>query len=161
MAKKTGIGNLLVRSGIIDATGLARARKAQEKHGISLTKALVTLGLSSEQEMATAIAKGMRLEALGLELPEVPAEVAALLSSDFCRKWAVVPLSLQGKILRLVLADPMDYLTIEDAEFRSGKQVLAVVGGHKPIQSLLQQIYTSRCHARSIRFGKRSGSSAF
>lgn len=161
MGKKTGIGNLLVRSGIIDATGLARARKAQEKNGISLTRALVTLGLSNEQEMATAIAKGMRLEALGLELPEVPAEVAALLPSDFCRKRVVVPLSLQGKILRLVLSDPMDYSTIEDAELRSGKQVLAVVGGHRQIQNLIQQIYTSRCHARSIRFGKRSGSSVF
>jgi hypothetical protein len=161
MVKKTGIGNLLVRSGIIDAIGLARARKAQEKNGISLTRALVIMGLSNEQEMATAIAKGMRLEALGLELPEVPAEVAALLPSDFCRMRAVVPLSLQGKILRLVLADPMDYSTIEDAELRSGKQVLAVVGGHKQIQSLIQQTYTSRCHARSIRFGKGSGTSAF
>jgi type IV pilus assembly protein PilB len=141
MAKETAIGELLLRSGIIDVTGLARAREAQEKSGLSLSQTLATLGLADEQGIVSAIAKSMRLEALGPELPEVAVEVAALLPSDFCRKRAVVPLSIQGKILRLGLADPMDYSTIQDAEFRSGKRVLAVVAGHAQIQSLIQQIY--------------------
>ncbi len=147
MVKETAIGDLLVRSGIIDASGLARAREAQEKNGISLSKALATLGLADEQNMVEAIAQNMRLEALGPKLPEVPAEVASLLPSDFCRKRAVVPLSLQGRILRLVIADPMDYSTIQDAEFRSGKRVLAVVGGYTLIQSLIQQIYPEEAPA--------------
>lgn len=141
MVKETAIGDLLVSAGIIDATGLARAREAQEKNGISLSKALLTLGLADELGMVEAIAKGMRLEALEPESTEVPAEVAALLPADFCRKRSVVPLSLQGKILRLVLADPMDYSTIQDAEFRSGKRVLAVVGSHTQIQRLIHQTY--------------------
>jgi type IV pilus assembly protein PilB len=141
MAKETAIGDLLVRSGLIDTIGLARAREAQEKNGISLSRALTTLGLADEDGVVTTIAKSMRLEALGRELPEVPQEVAALLPADFCRKRAVVPLSLQGKTLRLALADPMDYSTIQDAEFRSGKRVLAVVGSHAQIQSLIQRIY--------------------
>ena len=141
MVKETAVGELLVSSGIIDAAGLARAREAQAKNGISLSKALVTLGLTDERGMVVAIAKSMRLEALEPESTAVPADVAALLPSDFCRKRAVVPLSLQGKILRLAIADPMDYSTIQDAEFRSGKRVLAVVGGHTQIQSLIQEIY--------------------
>jgi type IV pilus assembly protein PilB len=141
MAKETAIGDLLVRSGIIDATGLARAREAQEKNGISLSRALTTLGLADEEGMVATIAKSMRLEALDRELLEVPQEIAALLPADFCRKRAVVPLSLQGKILRLALADPMDYSTIQDAEFRSGRRILAVVGGHTQMQSLIQRIY--------------------
>ena len=145
--KETIIGDLLVRSGIIDATGLARAQEAQEKDGISLSKALVTLGLANEQGMVAAIATGTRLESLGPELPEVLAEVAALLPSDFCRRRTVVPLSLQGKILRLALADPMDYSTIQDAEFRSGKRVLPVVGGHTQIHSLIQKIYPEAAEA--------------
>jgi len=146
--KETAIGDLLVRSGIIDAAGLARAREAQQKNGISLSKALATLELADEQNVVAAIAQSLRLEALGPELPEIPADVAGLLPSDFCRKRAVVPLSLQGKILRLVLADPMDFSTIQDAEFRSGKRILAVVGGHTLIQSLIQQVYPEEAHLR-------------
>jgi type IV pilus assembly protein PilB len=139
--KETAIGKLLVCSGIIDDAGLARAREAQEKNGGSLSKALTTLGLANERGMVEAIATGMRLESLDPELPEVPADVAALLPSDFCRKRAVVPLSLQGKILRLVIADPMDYSTIQDAEFRSGKRILAVVASPSQVQSLIHRIY--------------------
>ena len=147
MVKDTAVGDLLVRSGIIDASGLARAREAQEKNGISLSKALLKLGLADEQGMVAAIAKNMRLEAFEPESTEVLAEVAALLPSDFCRKRGVVPLSLQGKILRLVIADPMDYSTIQDAEFRCGKRVLAVVGSHSQIQSLIQQTYPEEASA--------------
>ena len=138
---ETAIGDLLVRSGIIDATGLARAREAQEKNGVSLSKALATLGLADEQGIVGAIAQMMRLEALDPKLLEIPAEIAALLPSDFCRKRTVVPLSLQGKILRLVIADPTDYPTIQDAEFRSGKRILAVVGSHAQIHNLIRQTY--------------------
>src|SRR5207249_7304278 len=83
--KETGIGDLLVRSGVVDAAGLARARRAQEKSGLPLTTTLATLGLADEQGVITAIATSMRLEALGPELPDVEAEVAALLPADFCR----------------------------------------------------------------------------
>src|SRR5437879_1538208 len=99
------------------------------------------MGLADENAIVDAIAKSMRLEGLGPELPEVAPDVAALLPSDFCRKRAVLPLSIQRKILRLGLIDPMDYSTIQDAEFRSGKRVLAVVASHTQIASLLQQIY--------------------
>jgi type IV pilus assembly protein PilB len=147
MVKETGIGDLLVREGIIDATGLSRARETQEKSGISLTKALATLGLADEQNMVTAIARSTRLEALDPKLPEVLADVAALLPADFCRKRAVVPLSLQGKILRLAVGDPLDYSTIQDAEFRSGKRILAVVASHTQILGLIQQIYPGEAPA--------------
>jgi type IV pilus assembly protein PilB len=147
-AKETAIGDLLLRSGIIDAVGLARAREAQQKNGTSLSKALTTLGLADENGMVSAIAKSMRLEALESALPEIPPDVAALLPGDFCRKRGVVPLSLQGKTLRLVLADPMDYSTIQDAEFRSGKRILAVVASHTQIQKLIRQIYPEETPAR-------------
>jgi hypothetical protein len=57
-----------------------------------LSQALATTGLANENVVVEAIARSMRLEALGPELPDVNAEVAALLPSDFCHKRAVVPL---------------------------------------------------------------------
>src|SRR5258708_26308161 len=95
--KETAIGEVLVRSGIIDATGLARAREAQEKNGTSLSQSLATMGLANENAIVAAIARRMRFEELGSELPEVAPEVATLLPSDLYRKPGVIPLSLLGK----------------------------------------------------------------
>ena len=144
MEKESMIGNLLVRAGLIDSLGLSRAKEAQEKSGISLSRALTTLGLANEQSVTAAIAKSLHLESLGAELPDISAEVATVLPADFCRKHMVVPLSLQGKTLRLALIDPMDLTTTQDAEFRTGKRVVAVVAGPTSIQALLDKIYPAQ-----------------
>src|SRR3984893_8188375 len=144
MEKESMIGNLLVRAGLIDSLGLSRAKEAQEKSGISLSRALTTLGLADEQSVTAGIAKSLHLDSLGAELPNIPAEVGAVLPADFCRKHMVVPLSLQGKTLRLALIDPMDLTTTQDAEFRTGKRVVAVVAGPTSIQALLDKIYLAQ-----------------
>jgi len=141
MARESAIGELLVRAGLIDSSGLLRAQEAQKREGISLSKAIVTLGLANEQSMIAAIAKTMQIEFLSAELPEVSNDVASLLPAAFCRKRMVVPLSLQGKTLRLALADPVDYATTQDVEFRTGKRVALVVAGQNQIQNLILQMY--------------------
>lgn len=141
MAKESVIGDLLLRKGLIDSAALSRAREAQQKDGNSLGKVLASLGLADEEAVAKAIAESLHLELLSGNMPEVLPDVAALLPADFCRKRFVAPLDLQGKKLRAAFADPMDYETTQDAEFRSGKQVIAVVGSQSSIEALLTQLY--------------------
>src|SRR5258708_34650013 len=119
--KETAIGEVLVRSGIIDAAGLARAREVQEKKGTSLSQALVTMGLANENEVVAAIAKSMRLEALGSELPVIETEVAALLPSHFFRNRAVLPLAVPRKARRLGRAPSTGSSTVQEVESATGK----------------------------------------
>lgn len=148
MVKEAAIGELLLRTGLIDAGGLAQARESQEKDGVSLCKALEKLGLADEPGMVAAIAKTLKLEALGAELPDISPEVAALLPADFCRKRLVMPLSSQKKALRLALADPTDYSTTQDVEFRTAQRVVSVVAGEGQIRSLIQKIYPEEASDR-------------
>ncbi len=141
MEKESAIGKILVRAGLIDVAGLARAQEIQKKEGISFGKALITLGLADEQSMTAAIAKSLKLELLNTEFPDVPAEVAALLPADFCRTRMVAPLSAPNKVLRLAVADPLDYSMTQDVEFRTGRQVIPVVATQNAIQTILDKIY--------------------
>src|ERR1700674_1066951 len=141
MLNEALIGDLLVRAGLIDSSGLSRSRELQQREGVSLSNALAKLGFADEQSICAAIAESLHLEVMSEEKPEVLPEVIALLPGDFCRKRLVVPLSLQGKTLRVAFADPMDYSTIQDAEFRTGKRVVAVVATETSIQSLLDRFY--------------------
>jgi type IV pilus assembly protein PilB len=141
MSNNVIIGELLVRAGLIDSPALAQARELQQKDGTSLANALATLGLADEGAVSAAIAESLHLELLRGDIPETLPEVVALLPGDFCRKRLTVPLTVQGSALRLALADPMDYSTTQDIEFRTGKRVLAVVAGESAIQSLLNKFY--------------------
>lgn len=150
MASEAILETVLVRAGLIDASMLLRVRQQQETQSMSLRKALATLGLAKEAEISAAIAKSLRLEVLKDEKPEVLPEVISLLPGDFCRKRLVVPLSMEGKILRVAFADPTDYTITQDIEFRTGKRVLAVVATETTIRSLLAQFYPGETSAEEI-----------
>ena len=141
MAKSAAIGDILVREGIINPEILSKAEEVQRKQSVSLGQALELLGVSKEHSVVSALAKNLRLESLNTELPAVPRDVAALLSADFCRKRSIAPLSLEGKTLRLALLNPMDYSTMQDVEFRTGKRVVAVIATTTQLQDLLREMY--------------------
>ena len=143
MAIKAGmVGELLIRSGLIDSSGLNRAQEIQLKSGVSLGKALADLGITSEEAVSKAIASGLQLECLSAELLEIDPELLALLPIEFCRKHLVVPVNRQGNSLRLAMADPLDYPAIQDVMFRTSKQIIPIVASQTAILLLLDRFPT-------------------
>jgi len=135
---KTGvISDLLLRVGLINSSGLERALEVQSKTGGSLGKILADLGLVDESVASAAIAKELRLEYVGADIPEVLTETEGLLPIEFCRKRLVAPLSLENNSLRLAMVNPLDYSTIQDVMFRTNKEVVAVVASESAILALL------------------------
>ena len=149
MTKPSLVGELLIRIGVIDAAGLKKALEVQSKDGVSLGKALSDLGLTDENTVATSIAQGLQLECLGAELPEIAPELASLLPMKFCRKHLVAPLSSTSNSLRLAMADPLDYSTVQDVMFRSSKQVIAVVATQASILALLERFQSDAAESQS------------
>jgi type IV pilus assembly protein PilB len=137
MNKSGAISDLLIRAALIDASGLERILQIQAKKGGSLGKILADLGLADENTVSTTIARELRLECVGANPPDIPPETASLLAMDFCRKRLVVPLTLKGNLLRLAMVDPLDYTTIQDVIFRTGKEVVAVVASESTMLALL------------------------
>src|ERR1700686_5233754 len=109
----------------------------QSKGNISLAKALADLGLADENAACAAIAKVLRFECLGAEVTEIAPELEALLPLKFCQEHFVVPLSMKRNSLRLGMADPLDFPTIQDVKFRTSKDVVPVVASQTSIVALL------------------------
>src|SRR6267154_2546364 len=145
--RSSGVGELLVRAGLIDSSGLSRAVEIQSKGDVSLGRALADLGLADENAVSAAIAQALRLEQLGAELPEIAPELEVLLPMKFCQKHFVVPLNLKGNSLRLGMADPLDYPTIQDVMFRSSKEVVPVVASQTSKEALLNKFPSEAAEA--------------
>ena len=157
MNKDAGLGDLLLRAGVVDATSLSRAEALREQESLSLGRALATTGTADEGVIAAAIAKELQLDLLGPELPEVAADVAGLLPGEFCHQRMVAPLNVQGRALRLAMADPLSLFTIQDVEFRTGKSVVAVVASETSLRNLLGQIYSAEFQQTILSTAKPAG----
>jgi type IV pilus assembly protein PilB len=142
--KQSIIHDLLLRSGVVDAVALERAADVQSTGGISLPRALVSLGYVREDAITATIAHGLNLEHLGPDPPPVPPEAYDLLPAAFCRQRKVTPLSNNDRVFRLAIVDPLDYFTIQDVEFRTRKQVACVVTDESTLEDLIQKIYGKR-----------------
>jgi type IV pilus assembly protein PilB len=135
------VGDLLLKSGLVDSAGLARALEVQRREQVSLGNALARLNLADEEAVAAAIARGLHLDYLGAETPATAPEVLGLLASEFCCNRLVIPLRLKGNSLSLVMADPLAYHTVQDVEFLTGKRVTPVVASQTSVQRFLEQFY--------------------
>jgi type IV pilus assembly protein PilB len=135
------LGDLLIRAGLIDAAGLALGLEAQTRDGSTLGRALADLGLAQESAVAAALAAALHLEYLDAEPRDAGESIASLLPVTFCRKHDVAPLGVAGNVLRMAITDPMDYSILQDAEFRTGKKVVAVVVTTGWLEAFLGRLY--------------------
>ena len=133
--------DLLLRTGMVDAAGLALGLEAQSRDGSTLGRALADLGLAQEAAIAAALAAALHLEYVDTEPGEAGESIASLLPVTFCRKHDVAPLGVAGNVLRMAITDPMDYSVLQDAEFRSGKKVVAVVVTTGWLEAFLRRLY--------------------
>jgi type II secretory ATPase GspE/PulE/Tfp pilus assembly ATPase PilB-like protein/ActR/RegA family two-component response regulator len=134
------VGDLLIRVGVVDASGLARALEVRSQHGNNLGRALAHLGLADESLVASIIASALSLEYLG-EPPAVGQDVAALVPAEYCRKHRAVPIGVQGNLLRLALTDPLNDSVLQDVAFRTGKRVVAVMVTETCLEQMLRSMY--------------------
>lgn len=149
MTNHSQIEELLIRDGLVNSEGFGRAKAAQGKSETSIGKTLAQMGLANEDAVSSAIAKELKLECLGLDLPDIPTELDFILPVKFCFHRLVIPLSMVGTTLRLAMTDPLDYSTIKDVVFRTGKQIIPVVATETTILKLLD-----RSHADAMQSQK-------
>jgi type II secretory ATPase GspE/PulE/Tfp pilus assembly ATPase PilB-like protein len=136
------VGDLLIRLGVTDAAGIARAIASQSPQGTTtLGRSLAGLGLADESVVASAIASALHLEYLGGDPIRISDALAALLPKEFCRTRRVIPLSVEGSVLRLAVCDPLNDSIVQDATFRTGRQAVAVVVTEAWFEKMLHLLY--------------------
>ena len=103
---------ILLRKKLIDAKQLADAEKAAKVGNISVGEALVKAGNCTADDVARACEEH-RLDYANLAELSIPASVIALMPESIARDNAVLPLSHDGEVLKVIVSDPLD-LDLQD-----------------------------------------------
>jgi type II secretory ATPase GspE/PulE/Tfp pilus assembly ATPase PilB-like protein/ActR/RegA family two-component response regulator len=135
------IADLLIKAGVVDRAAITQVAEAQQKNCATLGRALAGLGLADEAVVATAIAAALRLDYVDAQATDPGSSVAKLLPAEFCRKRRVAPVRLEGNVLTLAVADPMDDAVVQDVRFRTGKNTIAVVATETGLEELFGRMY--------------------
>ncbi|MBP7719839.1 MAG: type IV-A pilus assembly ATPase PilB [Candidatus Fermentibacter sp.] len=114
---------MLLQAGLITREQLELALKQQRAEGGRLGYNLVKLKAISEADLNENLAKQHRVESINLDEMAIDGEIVRLVPPEVARRYEVVPISREGKVLVVAMADPDNLFAIDDLRFSIGLEI--------------------------------------
>jgi type IV pilus assembly protein PilB len=138
------LGEFLLEARVITsaqlAKGLDRINEADGRHS-RLGEALVDLGFASEPDIAQALGAQLGLPYTDFDSALVEPDALDLINENFATKHKVIPLRLTKNALTIAIADPLDYETIQDIGFLTGRNLKLTVATPTEILGAIERYY--------------------
>ncbi len=142
MAKARGdFTDILVKNRVLSPDQLDEALRLSSSSGIKVQDALVKSNYVSLKEVMTAMAEFHGLQFVDLEGVEISKAIIELVPESVARENVVLPLSLEGNVLKLITSDPTNYETIQKLTFILNKDVIPVLADHEQIREAINRNY--------------------
>jgi len=133
--------SFLVRTKRIDVDKAAPVESWATAQDLPIIQALAARGVLSEDEIANAIADGLRLPLLNLATAPFEEQVSAYVKDEMAARCAMVPVRKDGAVLILAMANPFDKEAVRAVEFSSGCPVRVAVATRSSVLQAVEQRY--------------------
>ncbi|MBW7957491.1 MAG: Flp pilus assembly complex ATPase component TadA [Deltaproteobacteria bacterium] len=136
------IGELLVESGLITEEQLEEALAAgKENKGTRTGALLVKLGYATEIDIAQTLSYQVGIPFMDMASTTVDPESLKLVSEKLARKYLLVPLYHDKKVLRIAMADPLNLNAIDDLRFSTGMEIQPFIATLSDINAAISRYY--------------------
>jgi len=142
--------SFLVRQKMLDAPVAEETAGLVAAHDVSVIQALCARGIVSEEEIAKAIAVGLRLPLVNLETVPLDSQVSVFVKDEVAARHAMVPIRKDGDHLILVVANPFDKEAIRAVEFASNCRVRIGVAPRSQVLAAVERCYKLDKSLRSL-----------
>jgi hypothetical protein len=125
------IEDVLVEAGLIDEARLRHVRRHARREGVCLARAAVEIGGISDELLASTLAAQLRLPRVDLLRESVDEDLLRELPHDLAEGRCLIPLSIDSsgarRVIRVAMADPLDFDATEEIEMSTGCTVEPLV----------------------------------
>jgi general secretion pathway protein E len=137
------IGQVFLERGLIDEEELRTAVNLTAESREKLAKTLVDLGYVSERDYLAVLSEHLGVRSVtGAEYPAAPVLENGL-GHRFMKHCKFVPIALEGNVLTLAMADPLDHATLDTVRQTTGLEVRSVLGAESELMDVLERLYGS------------------
>jgi len=141
VTSKKKLGEMLLEEELLTEEQLSKALSGQGKEGLKLGQYLFRQGMVSDQQIADALCRQLRLKRYHPDNFPFDIELANLVSLEDAQKYQVVPLMRKGRLLTLAMVDPLDITTLDVLEIITNCEVEAVVCTEREVNQLISSVY--------------------
>ncbi|MCG2725964.1 MAG: Flp pilus assembly complex ATPase component TadA [Elusimicrobia bacterium] len=139
--RKMGIKEILVANNILTQDKCNAIDEAAKKDGKHIQQILIEEKLITESKLLKILADEWDFKAVDLSKLKIPKEIVQLIPEAIARRQICVPFAKQKDTLFVAMADPRDFLIIEDISLRTGLEVKGYLSLAHWINKSLQEVY--------------------
>lgn len=144
------LGDLLIRNGTITQEELDQALMLQKGSGKRLGTVLIETGIITETQLIDALMRQLGVEYIDLNQYEFPVEMAQILPKSIAKKYTVVPVRATRTELYLAMADPLNFVAIEEVSSTTHRRVIPMITMEAAAERAVQNLYSNQGAARAI-----------
>lgn len=142
--KKKRLGDLLIDAGVISEEQLLQALKVQKEKGQKLGETLIDLGFTNEMAIANALHRQLNCDLVILAERRIETDIIKLVGEEILRKHLIMPFEFKkgyANILRVAMANPLDYIAIDDMAIVTNFQIEPAVATAQDIAAAIDKYY--------------------
>lgn len=137
----TRLGEFLSKKGYLSERQVLWALEEQKKNGQRLGKILSTLKLVSEETIAQSLASIRNIPYATPHLMTIDPDLFMIVPEWLARKHLSVPVGIKDKELKVAMADPLNYESLNDLRFYAGMAIFPLIATQKHILETIEQNY--------------------
>jgi type IV pilus assembly protein PilB len=141
MQQRAPLGAILQQMGVVSFEQIEEALEYQQRDGCKIGEALIKLGYALPDQITQALAKQYHMLYMDLDSVEVPFDVINLLAAEVALENKVVPIQLKDRSVVVAMADPLDFVTIDNIRFILNKEVECVLCTPDGVERALSKYY--------------------
>ncbi len=135
------LGEILIHEGLTTPDAVALALARGQATGERIGEALVAMGAVGADDVLRALARQQNLPYLGRDELPTPVPVLKNLSAKYLRQYTVCPVSVDGGVLTVATADPLNPLVLDDLRQSTGLGLRLVVSPAEAIVEAIDRTY--------------------
>ena len=136
------IGDILLEQGFIDRVQLDEALEVQaQQREKKLGEIMVKMGYATYKMIGIALAIQYNVPFIDLSRQTIASQLGSLVPEDIARRWHIMPLSLQERVLTIAVADPTEQSAHDELREKTGLTVITVVATPQDISRAMTHFY--------------------
>ena len=149
--KYTRLGDLLIDAGVINDDQLTKALAAQKETHQRLGETLISTGIITERQLIEALQVQLGIDYIDLSDMEIDPEMTKIVPKHIAKKNSIVPIRTRGDELYLAMADPLNFMAMEEARTVSRRRIVPMIATRTGIDHAISQLYGTEGAKRAIR----------
>ncbi len=137
------LGDMLLELGLITEGQLKEALDYQAKEKERLGTTLIKHHYITEGQLIDALRMQLGIDYIDLTRVDISPELSRFVPKNLAKKMTIVPVRISKDQLYLAMADPLNFMAIEEAQHTSKKKIVPMIASEPAVKRAINILYVA------------------